>query len=186
MKCKAFWLNIILGVYIRLKSPFKSIDWAKQSTAFSLGKLHRIKDLHPSLCTLKETLISYSWAGARSGQGQLKVKHKISSCCWLNCNTNWTPNLTSRAPLHQLKRFPYLVEMPGPLQLLMAIPPVLGSSCYRSFSHEFSGTQKRSCHARQDKLFSVPALLLVLLHSSLHRIKDEAELWSLRRYKKSL
>lgn len=106
-------------MYIRLKSPFKTIDWAKQSTAFSLGKLHRIKHLHPSMCTLKETLISYSWAGARSGLGQLKVKHKISSCCWLNCNTNWTPNLTSRAPLHQLKRFPYLVEMPGPLQLLM-------------------------------------------------------------------
>lgn len=114
------WLNIILGVYIPLKSPFKSIDWAKQSTAFSLGKLHRIKDLHPSMGSLKETLISYSWAGARSGLRQLKVKHKISSCCWLNCDTNWTPNLTSRAPLHQLKRFPFLVEKPAPLQLLMA------------------------------------------------------------------
>lgn len=70
------WLNIILGVYITLKSPFKSIDWAKQSTAFHLGKLHRIKDLHPSLCFLKETLISYSWAGFGAGWGSWKSNTK--------------------------------------------------------------------------------------------------------------
>lgn len=115
------WLNIILGMYIPLKSPFKSIDWAKQSTAFRLGKLHRIKDLHPSMWSLKETLISYSWAGARSKLRQLKVKHRISSCCWLNCNANWTPNLTLRDPLHQLKRFPFPMEVPSPLPLLNGI-----------------------------------------------------------------